>query len=125
MYEQDRPPFSTYTKTHEIQKQYIVDVPPKTPGTKGYEMLREDMHSSKYEIQGKRHMNAFRTQRGSRQDHHRVCIDLRNAALFCSNEANFAETFRKGCSHVMFSACELAHQMACRTNPHQSRRDYV
>eukprot|EP00892_Ulva_mutabilis_P011149 jgi/Ulvmu1/8406/UM042_0113.1 len=71
MFDPGRPPFSTYTKTHEIQRQYVADIVPKTPGTKGYEIYREDSRSPKYDDQRERRMNTFRTQRGSPQDHHR------------------------------------------------------
>lgn len=37
-----------------------------------HEMLREDMHNPEHERKHERHMNAFRTQRGTHQDHHRV-----------------------------------------------------
>lgn len=89
MCDEARPAFSAYTNTHEIRKQYITDIPRKAPGTKGHEMLRQDMDCSKYAEQKERHMNTFRTQRGALQDHHRVshpfdCGILLEACISCS-----------------------------------------
>jgi hypothetical protein len=56
----------------QIKRQYITDLKRKPAGVRGYEMLREDMNNPAYDRLQMRHMQAFRTQRNSHQDHHRV-----------------------------------------------------